>query len=335
MKVCTITLLVLICLFCLTLAGHPIMNKDLAKSTLWTGIDNGLSGKLESMVCHPQHGAGESIIWDGESGGWFIRWTTSDLYVQSAGQMKKIWKPLVESDFADFTSEQEKDSIPSGRQPVSYEYQRIFRVLSVVGSIVSFEDSLVIFFGHGSPGINTRFTSIDLAGNGQILYSRLEGTSPRDVNLDNPGKIAKLTDYFAEEDVLRALLADRIIKKALAALDKLSAPQTLTGLPELFKGNGYELGNTGFELRPDFLTRFVFHHIEGDKIAVRMGLPPHYGVNKAQHLQIGILLDIPPTLKNPAFLAATNKEGFMMQSQRKIAGKQDTEFIFKRDFTKN
>jgi hypothetical protein len=117
------------------------------------------------------------------------------------------------------------------------------------------------------------------------------------IDLAKPGKVTKLTDYFAEQDVLQALLADHVIQKALAGLSRQTAPRTLAELPELFAANDYALGDLDFELRPDFLTRFVFHHIEGDKIAVRLGLPPHSGANRSAHQQLGLLLTIPATLK--------------------------------------
>jgi hypothetical protein len=74
-----------------------------------------------------------------------------------------------------------------------------------------------------------------------------------------PGKAVRLTDYFADDDIIRELLADRVIKKALADLNIASRPKTLAQLVRLFAANDHVLGDSDFELRRDFLTRFAFH----------------------------------------------------------------------------
>ena len=43
-----------------------------------------------------------------------------------------------------------------------------------------------------------------------------QGDNAMDVDLRNPGKAVKLTDYFSESDILSALLSDRVIKLAFA-----------------------------------------------------------------------------------------------------------------------
>lgn len=308
----------------------PAMQQNLAQET---------SPQISSSVASPQplaanrsafeSNATEHLIWSEERSSIIIRWTTNDLYVQSASGTERIFAPLAEREFRDFAADLIADarslSLQSGQEVpmMQCDYRLTFKLLSVVGTLVSFEDQYGLFCGTLSLG--TRFATIDLAKPGQVLYVQNEA----DVNSANPSKIVKLTDYFVEEDVLRALLADRVIQSALRTLNTSAQPQTLTELPELFAGNDYELGDTGFELRPDFLTRFVFHHIEGDRVAIRIGLPPHYGANSSQHQQLGILLPIPNTLRQPLTLAAARQEGFLMRDATRIAGNQSTEFNFR------
>lgn len=277
----------------------------------------------------------EKTIWKGESGGMPIEWTTVDLYAQSAAGTESVFAPLVKKGFEDFAAVQVEGDQPETAQTIKQgqvegcEYGRDFEVLSVVGTLVSFEDQYHDHCGGSHPSADTRFTTVDLAKPGQVLYARGKDTPMMNVDPANLGKVVKLTDYFAEQNILRALLADPVIKKALANLDASVSPQTLTELIELCAKDDYELGDSGFELRPDFLTRFAFHHVEGDKVAVRIGLPPHYGANRTQHQQLGLLLPIPPALQQPFALAATRQEGFLMKDAPKIAGNQATKFNFR------
>ena len=286
--------------------------------------------RLNEMLPKPQRQnvSGETI-WHGQSGSLHIWWTTVDLYAERAGKVEGIWTPLAEKGFADFVAAEKAAEQPGEKiQAVRFEYGRRFEVLSVVGSLISFADHYSIFYGYAAPGLDTRFTTIDLAKQGNITYAYGDKTSVMDADLTISGKIVKLTDYFTEQDILRALLADPVVKKAIASLDSLPSPRTLAELPELFAKNGYELGDSRYELRPDFLTRFAFHHLEGNKVAVRIGLPPHYGFNKAQHQQLGLLLEIPPALRTSLTLASTRQEGFMMKDSAMISNRQTTKFSF-------
>jgi hypothetical protein len=265
----------------------------------------------------------ERLIWNGRSGGMLIRWTSVDLYVRSAAGEERIWAPLVNAGFKSFVAAERETG--EEMHTVSCEYDRRFKVLSVVGTLVSFVDRYFDYCGGAHPSMDTRFTSVDLARPGDLAYAITEDTPMMDVDSTRSGKAVKLTDYFPEEEVLKALLADPIVKKALASKHPTTKP-TLSQLPDLFSENDYELGDSTFELRPDFLTRFVFHHMEGDRVAVRIGLPPHYGANHAQHCQLGLLLPIPAPLRRAIQLANERKEGFLMKDERRIAGNQVTRF---------
>jgi hypothetical protein len=89
-----------------------------------------------------------------------------------------------------------------------------------------------------------------------------------------------------------------------------------------------EVGECLFRFPEDVFTRFAFHHLEGDHIAVRIGLPPNVGACRTQHAQLGLLLPFPPTLKRALTLAASRQAGFLMQDQKKIAGTRATSVAF-------
>jgi hypothetical protein len=188
-------------------------------------------------------------IWRGRSGGIDIWWTTVDLYYQDDSGVKGIWGTLARKDFEDFDASLREDA--RAGEKMDCDYNREFEVLSVVGSLVSFADYYADFCRGGAhPGADIRFTTIDLKKAGELLYARGKDASGMDVDLKESGKVIKLTDYFPEEEILRTLLDDAVVKRALATLYSPRKPKTLAELPELFAENDYELGDSQYEIAP-------------------------------------------------------------------------------------
>ncbi len=267
---------------------------------------------------------GGRAIWSGMSGGFGIQWTKDDLFVQSASELERTWAPLAKAGFDEFAADMNRVIRTEGGGTNNCDYQRDFEVLSIVGALVSFQDDEYSDCGGAHPSTYLRFTMIDLSRPSGVLYGR--GENAMDADLTS-GKVVKLTDYFSEQDILRALLADRIIKQVLADAGVSAPPESLAALPELFAKNDYVLKGTELELRPDFLSRFAFHHIEGDKVVVRLNLPSIAFAYRSQ--QIGLLLPIPPALQQALALAVTRREGFLMREAPRVADKQFTRFNFK------
>jgi len=293
-----------------------------------------LVGQLLMVGCHYTSPAGSAktttapgkIIWTGTSHNLKVQWTSGDLFVNGNG----LFSASANKKFKEFVAENTEDDEP-GKPPeiMDCDFFDQFKLLSVVGTLASFEDQVGFVCEHAKGSNDTRFTTVDLAKGGQFDYSGGEESSDMDVDIRKPGPIVKLTDYFSDQDVLQALLADPVIKKAIASLKNSRIPQSAEELPKLFADDDYALGDADFELRPDYLTRFVFHHLEGDKVAVRLGLPPGAGYNSAEHMQIGLLLPIPPSLRPSLELAAAQKQGFLMADAPKLFQKQSTTFEFK------
>lgn len=275
-----------------------------------------------------QKGPAEKTIWTGQSGGFVIHWTTSDIRAQSSGKAGQVLFsviPLAQRGFEDFSATMKDPD--AGAEDCLYE--RNFRILSVVGSIVSFEDVYDSFCrGWAYPSAETRFTAIDLAKPGEIAYTNTGGFPPIDVDLSKLGKVVKLTDFFSEDEILKALLADSVIKKALPNSGASQPPQTLHELYQLLKKQSLEIGECVYRFPEDFLTRFAFHHLEKGQVAVRIGLPPNSEPCRALYAQLGILLPIPESLKTPLALAASGKEGFLMRAWKEISGNQTTTVAF-------
>jgi hypothetical protein len=163
------------------------------------------------------------------------------------------------------------------------------RLLSVVGPVASFETQEDGYcFGAAHPFAHRGFETLDLRRANQP---------------------AKLTDFFPEQDVLKALLGDRLIQKALQGKKR---PQTLKAFFDVLKD--YMADDCLYGFPPEMLNHFAFHHLEGKYVAVRIGLEPTCEIARGQLTQLGLLLPVSPVLSQALAQAASKKRGFLMQA---------------------
>jgi hypothetical protein len=271
----------------------------------------------------PQGEIAAPAIWTGKSGGFAIRWTTADLQARSLKRPGRLIFSAAQLSRRAFQTFISPPNLDGSEERITYERQ--FTLLSVVGSIVSLRDELYYNIQPSAhPGLEIRFTAIDLAKPGAVPdpWATEEGFS-----LKKSGKVAKLTDYFPEKEVLKALLNDAIIQETLGG----ESPSSLAKLFKLLKDRRIEINGVPYLLPRDWLTRFAFHHLQGNKVAVRLGLPSAGGAARGLHAELGLLLPIPPALKKSLTLAASGKEGFLMADRKKLAGKGVTRIAFSID----
>jgi hypothetical protein len=236
--------------------------------------------------------ADNTTIWQGKSAGLKIHWTEADITATKRGKILFSARALAREEFeADFLDEENV-----------CEYRRDFTLLSLVGSFASFKElEYTHCQGMPHPSVETRFTAIDLA---------------------HADKVVKLTDFFAESDILNALLNDSIIKKALAQTD-LKTP-TLQALYDALEWVEIPFKNCGYRLPEDFLTQFAFHHLNGNQVAIRLSLPSYDC--QSTNIQLGFYLPI-GTAHRAAFKGALlGRAGFLMG--RRISGGRFTSISF-------
>jgi hypothetical protein len=256
-------------------------------------------------------------IWAGKSGGFKIRWTDGDIQahsLKSPNQVVFSARSLAKQDFARFKAAENKYGFKERFCEVVYSY----KILSLTGSILSFlEETGVDCEKTAHPSLTNRFTVIDLEKSGDFSKKRVT-----------------LTDYFPKEVVYQALLADPQVQRALARREPPlpQSPRSLAELYDSLKDVFLSDGECSYELPEDFLTRFAFHHLEGDKVAVRLALPYFGEVCRGLYLDLDLLLPMPESLKERLALAASGKEGFLMQDQSRLAGGEDKYTIMR--FTK-
>jgi hypothetical protein len=275
-----------------------------------------------ALLAAPASSNAQKMIWTGRSGGFVFEWSASDITARSPQSPARVLfsaKSLAQKEFAAFR-EASKDPDTGKMEKCSYE--RTFTVLAVVGSILSFSDGdFTVCERAAHPGGELRYTTIDLAKPGGVGYKELE----MEVDLAQPGKAVKLTDLFDERDIFNALMADTVVKEALGTSG--SRPRTLAELVEAFAAGASATDKLCYSVSEDIWTRFVFHHLENGKVAIRLGLPGA-GPCRYNLTEIGILLPIPASLKTALAQAAAGKEGFLMKDQKKISRGQTTSFSF-------
>jgi hypothetical protein len=271
-------------------------------------------------------------IWRGRSDNFILMWTTSDLRAVLADKPAQVVFsviPGVKRNFKAFMASLRTQQAGGGTEAEHCTYERTFKILSVVGSLLSLEETYYAFCqGWAHPAVETRFTALDIAKPGELAYADSAAFPPIDIDLSGSGKAVRLTDIVAAPDILRALLNDPMIRKTIEPISQPAPPRTLQELQQVLADQSLEVGECLFRFPEDVLTRFAFHHLEGDQIAVRLGLPPNVGACRTQHAQLGLLLPIPTALKRALTLAASRQAGFLMQGQKKIAGTRATTVAF-------
>ena len=112
-----------------------------------------------------------------------------------------------------------------------------------------------------------------------------------------------ITALFPERNVVAALLRDTVVATAL----KGAPVATLAALIEAADG-GCEIG---FD---ELATSFAFHHIRGDQVAIRFGLPHGCEAMRGRYTEIGIYLPIPPALRE-ALVQSQQRRQLMQTTQ--------------------
>src|SRR5262249_39810909 len=188
-------------------------------------------------------------------------------------------------------------------------------VLSIVGTILSLRTTTTTACEREAhPSGETSVIALDLAG-----YAAADRKT-------EAAKAVKLTDYFPDSTVFEALRQDTLVRNAMQSGG--SRPANLTQLlAALASAPPVMDDKLCYSFPDDLLFRFAFHHQEGGRVAVRLGLPGA-GPCRENLTQIGLLLPAPQTLSSAISLAATRKAGFLMQESGSIAKARATSITF-------
>ncbi|KFE67477.1 hypothetical protein [Hyalangium minutum] len=185
--------------------------------------------------------------------------------------------------------------VEEGQDPTGWEAFQSFKVLSVVGPWVSYEESNSGFTGGAHPYASTSYVLKDV--------SKEQGSF-------------SLMKVFPEKDVLKALKADTFVRKHISDQKAFDAAKTVEAMLETLD-EGEDC--VGFRYGLDAVERGVaFHHIEGNKVAVRIAFGYASEACRGNFFVVGILLPIPASLKPALDRAAKRTEGFLMKDAKAV-----------------
>lgn len=176
-----------------------------------------------------------------------------------------------------------------GDEEMPCEAERKVTVKSWVGPVLSFEENNNWnCLGTAHPGAYTEYKTLNL----------------------KTGRAIHLTDIFTDQSLLKALLADPIVKKHLPKTHpKLSSSTTLI---KYLSQQG--TGECAYSFSENNLTNFTFHHVKGSQVAVRIGLSHGCEAARGTLTELGIYLPIPTNWKTYFETARTGKAGFLVEN---------------------
>ncbi|HEX8693351.1 MAG TPA: hypothetical protein VF746_13075 [Longimicrobium sp.] len=252
--------------------------------------------------------AGAQVIWRGRSGGFDITWDTSDVSARRVGDGRLV-----------FSLKQAFDAERAGRtgddDPPIREEMVTYRLLSVVGSIVSLEQYWYCDCGGAHP----------ISGRGFVSYDLARSTPAR------PHPV-RITELVPEAPLLRALTADRLIRGVMDSVDVRTA-RSLAALVDTLKYQGTFVATPdddeqgmecSYSVGESFPSDFALHHVENGQLAIRFSLSHSVEICRGRMVQVGVLVPVPPRLQ-PALMAAdARRSGYLMKDVRRIAGDRET-----------
>ncbi len=247
-------------------------------------------------------------IWEGQSSGFTVEWTTSNLTVRrttpaagkSASEAVLDFAKLAEVDW-------QRTRRGAGSNPI--EADTTYRILSLAGPYLSVEEGSYCDCGGAHPSSVTKFMAFDL-----------QHSTP-----DAP-TAAKISDLFPQSSVYGAMVRDTQIQKVLP---EASLPKDL---PQLLKEIRYKRIQVGecvymFGRMPE--ENFAIFDVNGSSASVRVGLSQGEEACRGLTTQIGLELPIPESLRQNLVAAKQKQQGFLMSDSKRISGEAVTRFHFK------
>lgn len=244
------------------------------------------------------------VFWKGSSGPYNIEWSAANLratrsdtgaVVFDAGaEAKQAWKNLAKDD-----------------SDASFQFEQSYRLLSLVGPYLSFQEFVSCDCGGAHPSESSRFRTVDLS---------------------RGGADAELNEVFPDSQVLKALLDDRIVKGALGKSGSVPAkaePKSVKQLLDALDGKTFKLKECSYGFYKDtFLSDFALYDFNGADASVRISLPHAVEICRGQMTQLGLTLSAPGSLRTALAGAKQNHAGLLMIDAKHDGDTQVTSFSF-------
>jgi hypothetical protein len=252
------------------------------------------------------------VIWSGKSGGLTIEWSTAD--ITAAQGDKKVFsaRDWAEAGLRHFIAVSRSAGMTS---PRDCDYTRTFRIVAVVGPLISFEDAAEITCRkEAHPGGMTSLITLDLSNRQPVGEAGSDAIGQ--IDLERPGKAVLLTPLFPAEEVFRALSGLPAIESALRAAG--AKPRTLPAMVQAVADATGEGANC-YVIPSDLLGHFAFDRMEGGRVVIRLGLPGD-GPCRMNLTRLDASFAIPVRIAGALEAAAAGKEGFLAAEGTRVAG---------------
>ena len=239
-------------------------------------------------------------LWKGHSGEFTIDWSTGNLQVFRAGDAHPVLdlREAAAADWKQISKDSDYRSLTS-----SYAY----RLLSVVGPVLSIEEEDYCDCGGAHPIAGKMFRAIDL--------NRSSAAKP---------VAAKLTDLFSAPAISAALREDRVVK---SVLPPGAPPQSLDALLNAVNSKSAAVGECSYFFPDDLLQHFAIYDLKADRAAVRVSLSHAVEICRGSMIQLGLWLPVPDRLWPPLKAAKSGSDGLLMVNHK--SGEDDvTRFEF-------
>jgi len=252
--------------------------------------------------------AAQQVIWRGRSAGYDVTWSDRDITARraSGGAVVFSARRIADAEWGKMQGDHDEEVTVR-------EYEQRYRLLSVVGSIISLEEATYCDCGGAHPISWTRFVAYDVA----------RGTAAR------PHPVPA-TEVVPEAALLRALTADRLIRQAMDSANVRSFA-SLRALTQALKTQAIEPGTDecAYTVGEEFPTEYAFHHLEGGRVAVRFSLGHYYEVCRGMMTQVGVLVPPLPRWSAALTAAGARRAGYLMKDVAAIARDRRTVFSYR------
>ncbi len=222
------------------------------------------------LLCLPVAGRAQrhGAFWTGESGGYQITWTERDLVARKGATTVFSAREFAKAGLAHYVEAGREPS--SGKMPACI-YERRFRLIAVVGTVMSFSDRYYASCPkEAHPGGETRFTTIDLAAGGTLAYKGRDAFGI--IESEDRGKALLLTDFVSPQAVYEKLRSAPLVVRLLGQEANSPKPRNLAELMEQLSGKLGE-GEDCVSVPKDILSRFAIRRADPGGSIISLGFP--------------------------------------------------------------
>jgi hypothetical protein len=250
---------------------------------------NALTLLLLGMAGVPH--AEKQEIWRGNSAGFSVVWTKSDIVVSRAGKQVVSFRDAALREWREVAQKSPSEAI-SG--------ETSFRILSLAGTVLTVEEERYCDCGGAHPSDMRRFLAVSLVDSRSAILAT-----------------ARLTSWFSSHEILRALLSDPLVRATLQQENVSNPTKSLNELLNLLNFETVRVGECPYLFNKNMLEAFAFFSDASDRAEIRISLSHAAEICRGQLTQIH--LSLPATGELGKILRTAEREHRLMDAMQKFS----------------